>query len=90
MNKILRRFLIINIIFSPLWVGAFATMNESPDSVASIAVLIGLIIGAPIIAIIGFVGSKLLRNSSYFDLFSLLCYFIPALAVSLYMVLVML
>lgn len=90
MHKILRRFVIINLIFSPLWVGAFATMDEPPDSVAGIAVFIGLVIGAPIIAVFGFVGSKLLRNSSYFDLFSLLCYFIPALAVCLYMILVML
>lgn len=80
MNKLLRIVLIIALITSPFWIGILATLNEPPDSVAGLVVLVYLIFGVPLIAIIGFISSIIVKKNNVKKL-SLAGYAIPALII---------
>lgn len=88
MTKALRYALIAVLVFSPVWVGSFATHNEPPDSVAGLGVLLGLIFGTPIILVVGIIVSILTRKSTRAGLLSVIGYLVPAIFVCGYLLLV--
>lgn len=78
-------------VLSPLWVGVivYNIINPPENSLIALAVLMGVILGSPVIAFAGLVASFLTRKSTRANLFFVLGFVVPAIVACLYEVIVM-
>lgn len=90
MNRVQKILIAVICVLSPLWVGLIdlAITDLGPQSIAGLGVVIGVIVGSPIILTIGTIIAIATRKRFNASKWFLLGYGIPALVASAWVVLV--
>ncbi len=81
MNKTARNVLILALILSPLWVAILASPDQSEANFSGLGLGLLIIMGIPLIGVIGITFSIITRNQINANRLSIIGYAIPAIVI---------